>query len=230
MTGLTVVIPIRGLWGSKTRLAPMFDERHRARLVAGMAFHVLRVTHDSGLAGKIVVVTRDDHLLETLDEELPDVHGILQGPGSVGMNAGIDTGRQVAVRSGSDRLLVLPADLPELDAADLAAMLASGADVVIGPDLGLHGTNALLLNGRETVSAFPFHFGLGSRLEHERAAVDLGLQVEDVVRPGLALDLDTPDDWAKLKRETRARLLSHDVPGTAWLLPGHGSRPVLEHV
>jgi 2-phospho-L-lactate guanylyltransferase (CobY/MobA/RfbA family) len=101
----------------------MFDERHRARLVAGMAFHVLRVTRDSGIADHIVVVTRDDHLLETLDEALPDVYGILQGPGSVGMNSGIDTGRQAALRAGSDRLLVLPADLPELETGDLTAMI-----------------------------------------------------------------------------------------------------------
>ncbi len=230
MTGLAVVIPIRGLWGSKTRLAPLFDERHRARLVAAMAFHVLQVTRESGIAGQIMVVTRDDHLLETLDEVLPDVDGILQGPGSVGMNAGIDTGRQAALRAGSDRLLVLPADLPELEPGDLVAMMDSCADVTIGPDTGLCGTNALMLNGRATMASFPFHFGLGSRAGHQRAALDLGLRVEDVVRPGLALDLDTPGDWAKLRRETRERLLTRNVPGTEWLSRDHGSRPVLEHV
>jgi 2-phospho-L-lactate guanylyltransferase len=102
--------------------------------------------------------------------------------------------------------------------------------VAIGSDTGHCGTNALLLNGRETIAAFPFHFGIGSRLQHERAATGMGLRVVDVVRPGLALDLDTPDDWGKLREETQVRLLSDDVPGTAWLLPGRGSRPVLEHV
>jgi 2-phospho-L-lactate guanylyltransferase len=208
----------------------MFDERHRARLVAGMAFHVLRVTRDSGIADQVVVVTRDDHLLESLDEALPEVYGVLQGPESVGMNAGIDTGRQAALWAGSERLLVLPADLPELEVSDLTALMDSDADVVIGPDTGHCGTNALLLNGREAISSFSFHFGIGSRKAHLRTGLELGLRVEDVIRPGLALDLDTPEDWAKLSEESQLRLLSPDVPGMAWLVPGHGSRPVLEHV
>jgi 2-phospho-L-lactate guanylyltransferase len=110
-----------------------------------------------------------------------------------GLNHALYLGRRWAMeRACAEVLLVILSDLPWLASADLEALLAlaSRASVVIAPSKD-GGTNALLLRPPH---AIPFRFGPDSAARHAAAAQERGLPVALARSPGLAFDVDTPDD------------------------------------
>ena len=64
--------------------------------------------------------------------------------------------------------------------------------MAIAPDRHRTGTNGLLLFPPEE---HDFAFGPGSFQQHLRLARNRGRYIAIVDRPGLAYDLDTPEDW-----------------------------------
>ena len=101
-------------------------------------------------------------------------------------------------------MLIVPADLPLLTADDVAALVAAApawnggrgtAGIVLAPDGSSAGTNALLL---EPPTALAPSFGADSFQAHVAWAAELALPYTIVRRPALLLDIDTPDDVARL--------------------------------
>ena len=64
----------------------------------------------------------------------------------------------------------------------------------IAPDRDGDGTNALLLSPPDLVAT---GFGAGSSARHRALGEAAGVAVETVIRPGLAFDIDTPQDLAE---------------------------------
>jgi 2-phospho-L-lactate guanylyltransferase len=117
---------------------------------------------------------------------------------SRGLNPALEEGRRRALELGASALLVLPADLPLLEAGDVRAILKEadkGASAVVSPDGARSGTNALLIQPPE---ALPFAFGANSFEAHLGAASGRSLEVRICERPHLAFDLDTAGDLAQL--------------------------------
>ena len=79
----------------------------------------------------------------------------------------------------------------------------SGARLVLATDRLGTGTNAL---GLRADVAFTTRFGPGSLAAHRAEAARRGLDAVVVHRPGTAVDLDTPEDWAALPAAVRAQL------------------------
>ncbi len=67
---------------------------------------------------------------------------------------------------------------------------------MLGPDRRGEGTNALLLRLAGRGPEFTFAFGDGSLAKHLEEARRLGLVAAVHDAPGIAFDLDTPDDWS----------------------------------
>lgn len=213
MSRTAVVIPVRGRHGGKSRLAPVLDPIQRSDLVRSMARHVIAVVDQTVSDGPLLLVTRDPDLA-WLTDGLASRAEVLRQPGSGhGLNPALDTGRDVAIARGADGLLVLSADLPLLRPEDITRLTGTEAAVAIGTDRFSEGTNALFLRSPATMAGFRFQFGTGSRRLHEGEARRLGASCAVVTTPGIALDLDTPDDWAMLTRDAREQVLHrHDGP------------------
>jgi 2-phospho-L-lactate guanylyltransferase len=113
------------------------------------------------------------------------------------LNGALQCGRDWCTRRSSGPILVLAADLPFLTAAELNHFICAGleAGVGIATDRAGQGTNALLLS---EPSIFEFRFGPDSRAGHEAEALRLG--VRPIVRqtPGLAMDVDEPEDLNRI--------------------------------
>ena len=196
------VVPVKDLWGTKSRLSPILDPNARAGLTMYMMGRVLDALLEAGVEG-VGVVSPDPVVLQTATE-----HGaipLIQK--SQGLNPALEEGRIWALKQGASRLLVLPADLPLLEVEDVRAILDVSGDgqddapsVVISPDAARAGTNALLLRPPD---AIPFSFGEGSYDQHVRAAVERGIDVEVRERTHLAFDLDTGEDLARLRQQAR---------------------------
>lgn len=184
------LIPVKELANTKSRLTPSFSGDERARLTLEMLRHVVAVARESGLLARITVVGPDPVVLAHAREW--GAAALRQR--TIGLNPALDEARADAVARGAAAVLVLHADLPHLQAAEIAAMihmLPPSPAAVIAPDYTGSGTNALLVAPPDT---FPFHFGPGSFARHVAAAEQRGLPYAVARMPGIAGDIDTPDD------------------------------------
>lgn len=192
------VVPVKDLWGTKSRLSPILNPGARAGLTLYMMGRVIRALHDADVT-EVAVVSPDPVVLHTAAD-----HGATPvTQESRGLNPALDEGRQWAMEGGATALLVLPADLPLLDEEDVRAVIGSSGDApcaVISPDANRAGTNALLLKPPDVL---PFLFGEGSYDAHVRAAVESGVPIEVCERPHIAFDLDTADDFRELREKGR---------------------------
>lgn len=185
-----VGIPIKPFGVAKARLASVIDARGRTRLGKAVAAHTARCVAASG--AEPVVVTSDPRVkawarrlgVDVVDEPHPE---------SLDAAAGA-----VVAAAGERPWAVLHADLPVLTPGDLTvawAALAGGPVLCPSHD----GGTSLVADRAE----FSFSYGAGSFARHLAASPAATV----VVRPGLALDLDTAADLAV------ARIL----PQGAWL-------------
>lgn len=198
---IAALVPVRGLEGAKARLGEALDAEERRALVE----RLLRRTVEAAMATPwipVVVVVSPDPAALALAESL-GAFPVAQGGG--GLNEGLAEARAWAVAAGAGAVLVVPADLPAVSATELARVVraaralavaqASGGQadrpiVVVVPDRGLTGTNALLV---APAGAIPFRFGTGSRAAHVAEARAAGAALVELDSP-LAFDLDTPGD------------------------------------
>jgi 2-phospho-L-lactate guanylyltransferase len=195
MNGVIAVVPVKDLWGTKSRLKPILDPGARAGLTIYMMGRVISALRETDV-DEVCVVSPDRIVLD--EAEKRGASPLAQE--SRGLNPALEEGRRRATERGASSLLVLPADLPLLEAQDVRAVLESGVDapsVVISPDGARAGTNALLLHPPD---ALPFAFGPGSYQAHLHAARERGLDVRVCERPHLAFDLDTVEDLARLDK------------------------------
>ena len=194
---VTVVVPVRSFEGAKSRLGAVLDAEERRELVT----RLLRRTVDAALATtgvtEVIVVSPDPEVLELATRA--GARALLQQ--SRGLNPAIQEARDAAALAG--RLLVLPADIPGVSPAALAALLEAGdvtgtPGVVLAPDRHGRGTNALLLDPPDVIDPA---FGGDSRAAHAWLASSADAAFAEV--PGvLALDVDTPDDLLLAEAET----------------------------
>lgn len=174
----TAVIPLKRAAERKRRLAGRLSPTQRAALAARLFVDV---------AAELRRVPRLRNLV-VLSPDVPErwMGGWVEDRGR-GLNAELEAARD---RLRAPRLLVIHADLPLLRAAEVEELLsaAEAAGLALAPDRHDTGTNALAIaDGRP----FAFRFGCESLARH-LAQADGCCRV--VRRPGLALDLDTPED------------------------------------
>ncbi|MDT0576309.1 2-phospho-L-lactate guanylyltransferase [Croceicoccus sp. F390] len=178
----TALVPIRIGIAGKSRLEKVMDAAVREKLAVTMAHHVIDVLTHCQAIGSVAVLSN-----------MPFLHPATTWAKDWGrgLNPEISAFR---IASGPAPLLVMHADLPLLEEADVEALLAAatGHGIALATDRAGEGTNVLALaDGRP----FAFRFGPGSRSLH--CAQDADMPV--LQRCGLSADLDTPDDLAFLR-------------------------------
>ena len=179
---------------AKARLSPVLDDASRRALALALFRDVLAAaTACPALDGVAVVSGDPDVLAHATDagaEALVDAGGLNE--------ALTAAGRTLAARS-PNRLVMLAADLPFVDAAEIETVVrADDAVVIVASRDG--GTNALAL----APGTLPFRFGPESARRHEEAAQAAGLRWRRLDLPSLAFDVDTPEDLEELRRAVEA--------------------------
>lgn len=196
------VVPVKDLSETKSRLSPLLSSGERGALALAMLDHVLSTLGKLDDLERVGVVSPSPRVLSLAEDA--GVEALPQE--SRGLNEALEEGRDWAISGGASSLLVLPADLPYLSAADVRMLLDlpgdTGRAVVISPDKAREGTNALLLRPPD---ALPFAFGPGSYGAHLRAAREQGLEPATCENAGVAFDLDTKDDLRVLRESGLSR-------------------------
>jgi 2-phospho-L-lactate/phosphoenolpyruvate guanylyltransferase len=212
---IVAVVPVRSLRHGKTRLSPVLNNEAREILLRRIADQVITAAVDSGLIETVLVVSPDEEALEWAGRFGPPVVVAPQPDSWPGLNGAIDAGREWALDRGASTLVSLFADLPLLAPDDIRGLVARTEPVVLGADRRGEGTNALLLRLAGPGSEFTFAFGEGSLAKHLAEARRLGLNAALHDAPGIAFDLDTPNDWSDFIHATADCMGADALPSVA---------------
>ncbi|HVH77305.1 MAG TPA: 2-phospho-L-lactate guanylyltransferase [Stellaceae bacterium] len=205
--GIWAVVPVKELGLAKQRLAELVPARLRETLALAMLEDVLSaIAQTTGLAG-LAVVTVDpaaSRLARRYGARLVDMGARDGHTGAVAAAA------RLVAAEGAAGILTLPGDIPLVTPAEIAAVLQAHRPApafTIAPSHDEQGSNAILCSPPEAV---PLRFGENSFFPHLRAAEQRGI-VPTVLRlPGIALDIDNPQDlrrFAQVESGTRTRSL-----------------------
>ena len=200
---LLVIVPHRGVNAGKSRLSPVLNDVSRGRLNRWLLERTLRVVSTwLNDAQRCVVVSPCEVTLALARKagaialpENPDGHPQAHAAAS-GLNAALAQAAAHAASLGAQRLLILPCDLPRVDAAALETMATLpefGKSVIIAADRHGKGTNALLVDA----SVRQFAFGQDSYARHIAQGEARGVRTFQYRNETLAFDLDTAEDFAE---------------------------------
>ena len=198
------IVPLRGLATAKTRLGPALDAAERLELVMAMARRTLGATRDARRLAGTLLVTADPAAAD-----LARAYGALALVQRLpGLNAALREARDEAMRSGADATIIIPIDLPGINANAIDLLLdvvvpklgeiLAGVDptssatmiVALVPDRHGLGTNILFTSPPNAIDPA---FGDGSLDAHRAAAHAAGARLLELGGP-LVLDVDTEDD------------------------------------
>ncbi|MGH3042831.1 MAG: 2-phospho-L-lactate guanylyltransferase [Gaiellaceae bacterium] len=180
---MLAIVPVKGLDGAKTRLAPLLSADERAGLVVEMLDRVLAACAEAGAIARTLLVTPDPRLARKgLD--------VLEDSGTGHADA---LELALADPRAMDGALVVMADCPLVTAESLDALAGAARPLALAPARD-GGVNALALS---SPNGFRPRFGVPveTTVAEARAA---GLQPVVVDDPALALDIDRPEDYERL--------------------------------
>ena len=189
-----ILIPVKNLSAAKQRLAAVLDQPARTQLAQAMLHDVVAALAAWPHRPACALVTGDAFaadLARRYDFEIiPD----LANPGETGA---IEMATNICVARGIDSTLVIPADIPLIHASELEEILgrAPKEGSVLAPAGDGRGTNAVF---RRPANLFPLRFGNDSFKPHLAAAQATGKPCIVLQLPGIAVDVDNPEDLQQL--------------------------------
>ena len=201
-----LAVPVKDLVNAKQRLIPLLAAEERRALAAAMLEDVLTALASARLDA-IWVVTRDREVIA-----IAQGHGVtvVTEAENLGHTAAVAAAQARASREGARVFATIPGDVPCVTPTEIDALLgAADAQIVLAASRSGLGTNGVALAPPD---ALALRFGEPSFDNHVAAARARGVTPRLLQLPGLALDVDDPDDIAALLaegRETRsARLVA----------------------
>lgn len=195
-----IVIASRGGRDAKSRLAGCLRPDQRSDLVAAMLadmLHALEVRP----AGQVVHVTTPTPALARIAARAGAL--VTLEPDSGDLNGAFDSCRRwIAAASPGAPLVLLPGDLPFLDVWELHPGIAAAAQgrVALAPAAADGGTGAIVAPAG---CGLALAYGPNSFQKHLAAAAALRLEVEMMEAPGLARDVDRPEDLDRVMADGR---------------------------
>jgi 2-phospho-L-lactate guanylyltransferase len=201
-----ILIPVKNLSAAKQRLAAVLDQPARTKLAQTMLHDVVTALAVWPRRPACALVTSDPFALDLARqydfEIIPD-------PANPGETGAIEMATHLCVERGIDNTLVIPADIPLIQSTELDRIFAVAPDEgsVLVPAADGRGTNAAF---RRPANLFPLRFGNDSFKPHLAAAQATGKSCQVLQLPGIAVDVDNPEDFQLLLSragETRTQSL-----------------------
>ncbi len=198
------IIPVKPFRDSKSRLAHILSADQRAELTGAMLCRTLDILAGMPAIQRALVISRDPGVLKVARQ-----HGAMTYEESEkqDLNTALTRAAHITAAQKADCALILPADLPFLQAEDVARVLEAASPescnggngylsrrrgMAICSDRDGDGTNALLVC---PPTGFTFQYGPGSFQRHLAEAERLGIAQCIVDTPGIHFDLDTEQDY-----------------------------------
>ncbi|HTA22457.1 MAG TPA: 2-phospho-L-lactate guanylyltransferase [Terriglobales bacterium] len=189
-----ILVPVKNLSSAKQRLASLLDQAARTELARTMLLDVLETLASWACRPEVAIVTSDPF---ACDLARCFTFEVIHDSANRSETAAIEMATQVCEASAVDFTLVIPGDIPLIQAWELEKILqaAPGEGSVLSPAADGRGTNAAF---RRPAGLFPMRFGDDSFQPHLAAARATGKPVVVLPLPGIALDIDSPADLRRL--------------------------------
>ncbi|MBK6657773.1 MAG: 2-phospho-L-lactate guanylyltransferase [Proteobacteria bacterium] len=188
-----VVVPVKRFSNAKTRLAPLLSAAERESLAQAMLNDVLRAIAESRRVAGVLVVSREVRARYCVER----IGGLFLEDTADDLSSAIELAGEWLATHGQ-RGMLMAGDVPLVSGREIDELLLThrGAPAVtLAPDRKHDGTNALAVSPADAIH---FAFGKGSFAKHRQAALDVGIQAQVALLPGLALDVDNPMDLQTL--------------------------------
>jgi 2-phospho-L-lactate guanylyltransferase len=202
-----ILVPIKSLANAKQRLAAVLDQPTRTQLAQAMLFDVLEVLGTWVSRPEVSIVTSDPFASELARrfefQIIPDNTNRSE-------TDAIEMATRFCESRGVDSTLIIPGDIPLIQACELEQILEAAPDQgsVLVPAANGRGTNAAW---RRPAGLFPLRFGNDSFKPHLMAARSTQKPCVVLSLPGIGLDIDNPSDLRQLADapgETRAQRMA----------------------
>ena len=189
-----ILVPVKNLVDAKQRLSPVLSPEQRFVLARAMCEDVLQALARWPSRPAVAVVTSDSFARDLAARFNFEVVADDLNSGETGA---IEMATAVCRERGAGSTLVVPADIPLIDISELQKIVdcAPPGGAVLAPDAAGRGTNAAW---RSPGDLFPLRFGNDSFLPHLAAANATGLPCVVLELPGIARDVDRPEDLREL--------------------------------
>src|SRR6267143_3800059 len=184
----TVLLPVKDFGSAKQRLASALDASTRAGLARVMCVDVLSAVARTRVAERVIVFTAAD---EVIQMARPFGFDVVLEKSVDGHSAAVN---QVVseVLSSSSRFLSIASDLPRLVASEIDfALDAASEPVTLIPSRDWTGTNGVVFIPPARIL---MEYGEGSFRRHLSKAAAAGHRSDVMNLPGIAFDIDTPED------------------------------------
>ena len=192
----TVLLPVKDFSDAKHRLTSALAPQARAGLAKAMLSDVLDAL-SSAEADRVVVYTGSENVIRI---ERPFGFDVVRESHVGGHSAAVNHMLPI-LASTSERVLVIAADLPWLTSEEVSEVFQADCDsVAILPSRDGTGTNGMLFIPPAQIE---MEYGEGSFIRHMHRATTTGLTARVLRIPGVAFDIDTPDDLATFLHEPR---------------------------
>ena len=216
-----ILVPVKNLKDAKQRLSSVLTPEERLALAQAMCEDVLQALARWSKRPSVAVVTSDPFARDLASRLKFEVVADNENSGET--NA-IEMATAACRERGATNTLVVPADIPLIEAAELQkiADAAPPGGAVLVPDAARRGTNAAW---RAPSDLFPLRFGNNSFLPHLAAAKATGLPCVVLELPSIARDVDRPEDLRELAAasgETRSQKLVRSWNLGGRIQVGHG--------
>lgn len=193
------LIPVKRFQFAKQRLSGVLLPYERSALVAAMLEDVLAVVSRHPAIDGVLVVS-DEPAARALAHRYRVEHLPESPLGAARLNGVVRAAADVLARRSVEAVMVLHADLPLIDAAEISALVeahsrAPGPALTIAPDRHHDGSNCLVC---PPAAPFQFRYGRGSFLRHLRQAAAQGAAISVLDLPGAGFDVDWPRDLREL--------------------------------
>ena len=188
-----ILVPVKKMANAKQRLAQVLEQAARNELARAMLRDVLDALA-AGAADEVSLVTSDPFAVELAHHYRL---AVIPDDSNLSETSAIEMATRACESRGIQSTLVIPADIPLIEAADIRAIYegAPANGTVLVPSADRRGTNAVL---RRPAASFPLRFGNDSFMPHLVAAIATHATCVVLSLPRIALDIDTPEDLQQL--------------------------------
>ena len=193
----TVLLPVKDFNNAKQRLAPAMDAPARAGLARAMLSDVLAALKRARAPERIVVFTSAEAVMEMVEPfGFETVFERSVAGHSAAVNQLVDE-----FRVSSSSILAIAGDLPKLRSSEIDfALNAASEPVTLLPSRDWTGTNGVVFIPPARIS---MEYGEGSFRRHLSKVSAAGLRSDVMDLPGIAFDIDTPEDLEAYLQDPR---------------------------